>query len=198
VDFITDTNATPLSISRASATIPSVRLMNQSNLVASQAGFFSALPALRSRTPLHRCYTGALISSPEESVSVQTRFSVTTGVRALCISAQAKGAKDEPQRIRTTRSLAQRSGFGEFPINLPQARLWPVFALPGLCDPETIPLRGVRSSWRWAGLPKEANRKCSAGRSALRCSPSCPPTLYLIRAICRLNQEPIFNVRRGA
>jgi hypothetical protein len=73
-----DTNAMPLSISRSSATIASVRLMNQSNLVASQAGFFSALPALRSRTPLHRCCTGALISSPAESDRAQSRFSVTT------------------------------------------------------------------------------------------------------------------------
>ena len=45
------TNVTPLSISRSSETIASVRLMNQSNFVASQARFFSALPALRSRTP---------------------------------------------------------------------------------------------------------------------------------------------------
>src|ERR1700726_3119876 len=34
-DSITDTNATPLSASRSSATIASVLLMNQSNLVAS-------------------------------------------------------------------------------------------------------------------------------------------------------------------
>ena len=34
-DSITDTNATPLSVSRSSATIASVLLMNQSNLVAS-------------------------------------------------------------------------------------------------------------------------------------------------------------------
>jgi hypothetical protein len=73
-DFIIDTHATPLSVRRSSTTITSVRLMNQSNLVASRDRIFLRTLRLAMESSVTSMLQGCLDQFLRERVSADEIF----------------------------------------------------------------------------------------------------------------------------